>query len=237
MRLEPVRGQILCTDDGAMPARAAIVRSLQWVTFSGGFSVSPPTVSFNRSPGDQIRFHSELVLLSERLRAESCFMNSATDLASLPGLSSIVCTMALPTTAASDKISPRQTPRDPEADSHRQLGKLAKPPKQLLRVSRHFRRAPVTPVRDTAYTNPRETSAMRSSRSSVLVGAARNCGQIAAWPHISLRSTGKSDGRTVNACVLHWRKRIFPGPSAEWIQVRKHHSSLRIAGGFSCRVR
>ena len=36
MRLEPVRNPDL---DGAMPARAAIVRSLQWVA-SGGFSLS-----------------------------------------------------------------------------------------------------------------------------------------------------------------------------------------------------
>jgi hypothetical protein len=37
--LSPCAAQILCTDDGAMPARAAIMRSLQWVA-SGGFSLS-----------------------------------------------------------------------------------------------------------------------------------------------------------------------------------------------------
>jgi len=37
--LTPCATQILCTDDGTMPARAAIVRSLQWVGF-GGFSPS-----------------------------------------------------------------------------------------------------------------------------------------------------------------------------------------------------
>src|SRR6202040_2182053 len=37
--LSPCATQILCTDDGAMPARAAIMRSLQWVA-SDGFSLS-----------------------------------------------------------------------------------------------------------------------------------------------------------------------------------------------------
>src|SRR6266404_2262673 len=58
--LSPWAAQILCTDDGAIPARAAMVRSLQWVAF-GGFSFrARPATSWiflavsGRRPGGRV---------------------------------------------------------------------------------------------------------------------------------------------------------------------------------------
>ena len=125
--------------------------------------------------------------------------NSPTAAASRPRFRSIVSTIALPTTTASAKSPTSANCSEVEIPNPRATGNFVTRRRRFTSFrasSASCCRWPVTPVRDTAYTNPRDASAIRFSRSSGLVGAARNTGDksysLIACKYSPASSTGKS---------------------------------------------
>ena len=86
-------------------------------------------------------------------RPTTRLIHSATASASLPGLPSMVCTMALPTTAASANFPTEANCSGPEIPNPTAIGSLVDLRSLLTSrcaSSANSLRAPVTPVRDTA---------------------------------------------------------------------------------------
>src|SRR5271170_4113103 len=161
----------------------------------------PPICDIHERPGCPAlaRFSRRVGILNSYLPPVSFPTNSPTASASRPRFRSIVSTIALPTTTASANLPTSANCSAFEIPNPTATGNLVTRRSRRTNFcasSANCCRVPVTPVRDTAYTNPREASATRFNRASGLVGAARNTGAksyaFTARKYSPDSSTGKS---------------------------------------------